>query len=65
MKKIILLAAFTMLTLNLKADEWHGSFGALQETENVEGSSDKDGFYEPSLYFDMTKGKWSFGATYY
>ena len=65
MKKIILLAAFTMLTLNLKADERHGSFGVLQETENVEGSVDKDGFYEPSLYFDMKNGKWSFGATYY
>lgn len=44
---------------------WHGTFGILQETENVEGSADKDGFYEPSVYFDLRKGNWSFGMTNY
>ena len=46
-------------------DGWHGTFGILQETENVEGSGDKDGLYEPSVYFDLRKGKWSFGMTNY
>ena len=44
---------------------WHGTFGILQETENVEGSADKDGFYEPSVYFYLRKGNWSFGMTNY
>ena len=50
----------------LTADSrWKPTIGVLQETENVEGSGDKDGFYEPTVFFNITNGKWTFGITNY
>lgn len=50
---------------SLISESWQMTFGLLQETENISGPVDKDGYYEPSIYFDLSKGNWSFGITNY
>ncbi|WP_435953590.1 OmpG family monomeric porin [Dryocola sp. BD626] len=45
---------------------WHYNIGAMYEIENVEGQADdKDGLYEPSVYFNASWGDWSIALTMY
>lgn len=47
-------------------DEWKFTLGAMYEIENVEGQAeDKDGLYEPSVYFNAAYGPWSINLAMY
>jgi outer membrane protein G len=47
-------------------DAWHYNIGAMYEIENVEGQADdKDGLYEPSVYFNASYGDWTISMTMY
>ncbi|OAT31746.1 outer membrane protein G [Buttiauxella brennerae ATCC 51605] len=47
-------------------DTWHYNIGAMYEIENVEGQADdKDGLYEPSVYFNASYGAWTISMTMY
>ena len=45
---------------------WNYNIGAMYEIENVEGQGeDKDGLYEPSVYFNASYGDWSIALSMY
>ncbi|EEG2530094.1 OmpG family monomeric porin [Salmonella enterica] len=45
---------------------WKVRAGLLIETENKEGQSfDKDGFFEPTLWMDFSRDRWTFYGSYY
>jgi outer membrane protein G len=45
---------------------WHYNIGAMYEIENIEGQADdKDGLYEPSVYFNASWGDWSVSVAMY
>ena len=45
---------------------WSYNIGAMYEIENVEGQGeDMDGLYEPSIYFNAAKDKWSITVAMY
>lgn len=47
-------------------NSWHFSIGAMYEIENIEGhADDKDGLYEPSVWFNASLGDWSMTMTMY
>lgn len=47
-------------------NSWKYSIGAMYEIENVEGQAeDKDGLYEPSVYFNAAYGPWSINLVMY
>ena len=44
---------------------WKVRAGLLIETENKEGQSfDKDGFFEPTLWMDFSRDRWTFYGSY-
>lgn len=45
--------------------EWQITTGMLIETENVEGSSDGKGAWEPSLYLVLAKDRWTVTGSFY
>lgn len=71
MKKIIQCAALIacagpLYVHSAEADAWHYNVGAMYEIENVEGQADdKDGLYEPSVYFNASYGAWTISMTMY
>jgi len=49
-----------------ETESWHYNIGAMYEIENVEGQADdKDGLYEPSVYFNASYGDWTIAMTMY
>lgn len=51
---------------NTPAPAWHYNIGAMYEIENVEGQEDdKDGLYEPSVYFNAAYGDWTLSVAMY
>lgn len=47
-------------------NSWQYSIGAMYEIENVEGQAeDRDGLYEPSVYFNAAYGPWSINLVMY
>lgn len=45
---------------------WRYNIGAMYEIENVEGQGeDMDGLYEPSVYFNASKDRWSITVAMY
>jgi outer membrane protein G len=71
MKKLITAAvlsacAGTACVQAAEKDTWHYNIGAMYEIENVEGQADdKDGLYEPSVYFNASYGDWTISMTMY
>ncbi|WNN46885.1 OmpG family monomeric porin [Siccibacter colletis] len=65
---VILLAACNIARAQTSPSPaaWHFDIGGMYEIENVEGQGeDKDGLYEPSIYFNAAYGDWSLGMTMY
>ncbi|WP_159566861.1 OmpG family monomeric porin [Budvicia diplopodorum] len=47
-------------------NSWNYNIGAMYEIENVEGQADdKDGLYEPSVYFNASHGDWTISVAMY
>ncbi|WMY76457.1 OmpG family monomeric porin [Buttiauxella selenatireducens] len=71
MKKLIQCAALIacagpLYVHSAETDSWHYNIGAMYEIENVEGQvDDKDGLYEPSVYFNATYGDWTIALAMY
>ncbi|MGL5384996.1 MAG: OmpG family monomeric porin [Enterobacterales bacterium] len=71
MKKILqgsclILAAGAIGAQASEDSNWHYNIGAMYEIENVEGQADdKDGLYEPSIYFNASKGDWTIALAMY
>lgn len=71
MKKLlqgtVLLACAGAVCVQAAEDNaWHYNVGAMYEIENTEGQADdKDGLYEPSIYFNASRGDWSFALAMY
>jgi len=67
---LILMTALTALISgaacagNIPAP-WKIRAGWLIETENKEGQADKDGMWEPTLWMDFTRDRWSFYGSFY
>ncbi|HFZ1320090.1 OmpG family monomeric porin [Klebsiella aerogenes] len=45
--------------------EWKIKTGLLLETENIEGNSDGKGAWEPSVYLELIKDRWTLGGSFY
>lgn len=71
MKKFIQCTALTLCAgatyvQAAETESWHYNIGAMYEIENVEGQADdKDGLYEPSVYFNASYGDWTIAMTMY
>ncbi|AWH88992.1 OmpG family monomeric porin [Limnobaculum parvum] len=50
---------------NNDKNQWRKKIGAMIETENVEGQGDKDGAFEPTVYLNMSYGKWDIYGSFY
>jgi outer membrane protein G len=62
----LIACAGTACVQAAQTDTWHYNIGAMYEIENVEGQADdKDGLYEPSLYFNASYGDWTISMTMY
>lgn len=46
-------------------DKWQFKTGFLIETENVEGNSDGKGAWEPTLYLEAAKDRWTLAGSFY
>ncbi|WP_318367689.1 OmpG family monomeric porin [Enterobacter sp.] len=68
MKKVLPCLLLCSAAAGVQAEEnnWHYNVGAMYEIENVEGQGeDKDGLYEPSVYFNASYGAWRIAMTMY
>lgn len=68
MKKVLPCLLLCSAAAGVQAEEnnWHYNIGAMYEIENVEGQGeDKDGLYEPSVYFNASYGAWRIAMTMY
>lgn len=45
--------------------EWQIKTGLMIETENTEGSSDGKGAFEPTLYLELIKNRWTLVGSFY
>lgn len=52
---LVLCAGVSCAQATESAKQWEFNIGAMYEIENVEGQADdKDGLYEPSVWFNAT-----------
>ncbi|MEW7314929.1 OmpG family monomeric porin [Buttiauxella gaviniae] len=63
---VLIACAGTAYVQAADDNTWHYNIGAMYEIENVEGQADdKDGLYEPSVYFNASYGAWTVALTMY
>ena len=57
---LVLCAGVSCAQASETAKQWEFNIGAMYEIENVEGQGDdKDGLYEPSVWFNATWDAWT------
>ncbi|WP_318374371.1 OmpG family monomeric porin [Enterobacter sp.] len=62
----LILCAGTFCAQATENNDWQFNIGAMYESENVEGQGeDMDGLYEPSVWFNASKGPWRVAVAYY
>lgn len=63
---LILCAGVSYAHASEPAPHWNFNIGAMYEIENVEGQGDdKDGLYEPSVWFNATWDAWTISLAMY
>nr|WP_318381587.1 OmpG family monomeric porin [uncultured Enterobacter sp.] len=68
MKRVLTCILLCGASAGAQAEEsaWRYNIGAMYEIENVEGQGeDKDGLYEPSIYFNAAWGDWTIAVAMY
>lgn len=61
-----LLFSVCALYAHADNDGWKFNVGAMYEIENIEGQADDaDGLYEPSVWFNASKGPWKIAVAMY
>ena len=57
---LVLCAGVSCAQATESTKQWEFNIGAMYEIENVEGQGDdKDGLYEPSVWFNATYDAWT------
>ncbi|GAB7412103.1 hypothetical protein OUHCRE5_01210 [Enterobacter asburiae] len=63
---LVLCAGVSCAQASETAKQWEFNIGAMYEIENVEGQGDdKDGLYEPSVWFNATWDAWTISLAMY
>lgn len=63
---LVLCAGVSCAQATESAKQWEFNIGAMYEIENVEGQADdKDGLYEPSVWFNATWDAWTISLAMY
>ncbi|RAY64969.1 OmpG family monomeric porin, partial [Enterobacter kobei] len=63
---LVLCAGVSCAQAAETAKQWEFNIGAMYEIENVEGQGDdKDGLYEPSVWFNATWDAWTISLAMY
>jgi outer membrane protein G len=63
---LVLCAGVSCAQATETAKQWEFNIGAMYEIENVEGQGDdKDGLYEPSVWFNATWDAWTISLAMY
>ena len=63
---LVLCAGVSCAHATESAKHWEFNIGAMYEIENVEGQGDdKDGLYEPSVWFNATWDAWTLSLAMY